>query len=186
VPRKYAVNQPLRDQVMREWHARYGDALPLGHMFKDQLNDRWTRIHTLPKAKRYAQIKAEHEEVAHRQHVVIRDLIGEEAEIRVIITQIGMENPLFQMRAPDYIGTLSSGQGEPSYHLFTFLMTWEIPDCVLLAMIADDQIKAFLIGPDCLVAPYDGGVDVVLTDTQAVRAFKQRYQAWLSDREDGL
>lgn len=38
----------------------------------------------------------------------------------------------------------------------------------------------------CIVAPYDGGVDIILDTTENRDKIKSRYQDWLSPREDGL
>jgi hypothetical protein len=37
-----------------------------------------------------------------------------------------------------------------------------------------------------LIAPYDGGVDVILKDLHSCSVFKKKFKDWLSKREDGL
>ena len=58
----------------------------------------------------------------------------------------------------------------------------------ILKSIADDEISLMFVCPSkkCIVAPYDGGVDIILDTTENRDKIKPRYQDWLSPREDGL
>ena len=58
----------------------------------------------------------------------------------------------------------------------------------ILKDIADDQLRAFFISMDknLVIAPYDGGVDFILKDTDTRNIYKRKYHDWLSKREDGL
>ena len=38
----------------------------------------------------------------------------------------------------------------------------------------------------CVIAPYDGGVDVIVDSTEKRDRLKAKYVDWLSDREDGM
>lgn len=52
-------------------------------------------------------------------------------------------------------------------------------------MIADDVMRAFIIAPDCLIAPYDGGMDVFLKDAFSAHAFERKFADGMSKRKDG-
>ena len=58
----------------------------------------------------------------------------------------------------------------------------------ILKAIADDEIRAMFVSPSkkCVIAPYDGGVDVIVDSTQKRDRLKVKYKDWLSDREDGI
>jgi hypothetical protein len=56
---------------------------------------------------------------------------------------------------------------------------------LVLCDIAEDRARAFFNGPDCPVAPYDGGIEIILKNVQARLAFKDRFNGWLSARSDG-
>jgi hypothetical protein len=180
------VNEQLREQFFAHWHAHYSETPPVGYLFKQRLAKRWVRFHSLPNSKQYADTEAERDEILRRQNTIINDLIGTHIDIRVVIVWINDDNPLFKMRSPDCIGKVSLGEGEPEFELFTYVTTWDPPDNVLLTMIADEQVEAFLIGPDCLIAPYDGGIDLILKDPHTSFAVKRKYDAWLPKRVDGL
>jgi hypothetical protein len=58
----------------------------------------------------------------------------------------------------------------------------------VLKDIAQDNIRVFFMSVynDTIVAPYDGGVDFILKDTETKDSYKNKYRDWLSDRDDGL
>lgn len=58
----------------------------------------------------------------------------------------------------------------------------------ILKAIADDEIRAMFICPlkDCIIAPYDGGVDIIVDSIEKRDELKLKYKDWLSEREDGL
>jgi hypothetical protein len=55
----------------------------------------------------------------------------------------------------------------------------------ILRAIADDEIRAMFICPskNCIVAPYDGGVDIIVDSSKKRDELKVQYRDWLSDRE---
>jgi hypothetical protein len=183
---KRKINAALRQEFFADWNRRYPETPPVAYLFKQRLSKRWARIHSLPQSKRYAETPEERAEILHRQNTIIHHLIGKDTQIRVLSLWMNDDNPLFTMHHVDRLGMLSVGEDEPKYDLYTYVTDWNPPDNVLLTMIADDAMRAFLIGPDCLIAPYDGGMDVILKDPHATWEFKRHYKDWLSSREDGL
>ncbi|MBK6976001.1 MAG: hypothetical protein IPH28_01845 [Cytophagaceae bacterium] len=59
---------------------------------------------------------------------------------------------------------------------------------VALKVIANDEIRAMFICPSkkCIIAPYDGGVDVIVDNTEKRNRLKRKYRDWLSKRKDGM
>ena len=58
----------------------------------------------------------------------------------------------------------------------------------ILKAIADDEIRTLFVSTSkkCVIAPYDGGVDVLVESTEKRDRLKVKYKDWLSDREDGM
>ncbi len=58
----------------------------------------------------------------------------------------------------------------------------------LLRAIADDETRALFVSMEknVLVAPYDGGIDLILKDSETRDNYKKKYKQWLSERDDGL
>jgi hypothetical protein len=169
------------------WNARYPETPPISHLFKHRLPHRWARIHSLASSKRYAETEAEWACLLHRQNTVIDDLVGLGASITVVINAYKEDNPLLKSEQAIFVGTYAAGEGEYETACHQYHATWQrVRHEPLLRLIAGDEMRAFFIAPDCLVAPYDGGMDVILKDGATCDAFKRKYRDWLSEREDGL
>lgn len=58
----------------------------------------------------------------------------------------------------------------------------------LLMGIANWELSAFFVALDgqVIIAPYDGGVDVILKDEPTRDACREKYRDWLSAHESGL
>lgn len=195
------------DQFDNRWNDRYPETTWLPHLFRRIYPDRWCRIHSLPNSKRYAYTEAEWTTILHRQNTLLTDLLGIGADILVVSGEYQFEG----VDVPDYhaaSGALSALLFTPtkqridlhqiessSYEPGTFYQsrfseqTWQRHKFdELLREIAEDQTQAFFISWDnaCIVAPYDGGVDILLKDNATRDYYRKKYRAWLSERPDGL
>jgi hypothetical protein len=168
------------------WAAHYGDAPPLSYHLKHNFSKRWLRLHSLPDSKRYADTPDERAIVLARHNKVMDDLAGEDAEISIIINHIEKESHLFVSFNLEPLGAISAGQGEPSLQSFIWTDTWShgLFD-VLFSLFAYDEIKGFIVVKDYLIAPYDGGIDIIAPNAWTCWALKRKYADWLSKREDG-
>jgi hypothetical protein len=185
------------------WNIAYPDSLPIGYELKHLFNDRWFRIQSLPESKRYADTPEEEQIILDRQNSLFTDLFGEQSEFHILaglytndlsteqyLEELDfdtyehlMDIPLHQVRSEEY-------QDEPTfYQLFLKTERWsENKMDKLLLKIANDEIRLLFINieQNCVILPYDGGVDVILKDQTTMEVYKQKYSAWLSDREDGM
>lgn len=180
-------NDPQQAQrlFLENWQQRYPETPPIAHLFKARLKTRWARIHSLPDAKRYPANNAEWGVLLNRQNMVIDHLVPQGTEIRVVINFIEIDSYLFKSFNLENIGVFV--EDETVYQSFQFATTWESHTLnPVLMMIAGEQLRAFFIAPDCLIAPYDGGIDVILKDPHTCWAFKRQLPDWLSKRTDGL
>jgi hypothetical protein len=184
------TTQIAKAKFLERWQQHYPETPPISYLFKDRLRTRWARIHSLPDAKRYPTTKAEWDSLLDRQNTVINSLIAQGTTIRFIINDIAIDSYLFQSFNLENIGVFADEAdeaGETVWQSFRFETTWESHtlDPVLM-MIAHDDLRAFIMAPDCLIAPYDGGMDVILKDPHTCWAFKRQFKHWLSKRADGL
>jgi hypothetical protein len=177
--------QAAKATFLAYWNQFYPETPPISHLFKHRLRTRWARIHSLPHAKRYAETKAEWDALQHRQNAVIDSLVPQTTPIRVVINSIEIDSFLFKSFNLENIGVFV--EDEMTFQSFQFETTWESHTLnPLLQMIAGDQMRAFFIAPDCLIAPYDGGMDIILKDPHTCWAFKRQFKHWVSTRPDGL
>ncbi len=145
------------------------------------------RVHSLPLSKRYADTAEEWGILLERQNAVVNYLIAQGTPVRVVINYIREDNPLFASYDMENIDVFIDRDAETVFQSFWFETAWKT-GCLdaMLRMIAVEELRAFIVGPDCLVAPYDGGVDVILKDGATRDAFKNHFQEWLSKHPYGL
>ncbi|QDK82573.1 hypothetical protein EXU85_29775 [Spirosoma sp. KCTC 42546] len=187
------------------WASRYPDTIPISYLFKQDYPDRWFRIHSLPKSKRYAECEDEWAILLTRHNQIITDLLGSNAKILLVTgeynwgeraTFITDEEEVFKPYHFLRLDNIDLFEFNPddydNYEIYrsAFAETIWNPNQHnnLLKEIAANKTGAFLISMDknILIAPYDGGIDFVLKDGQTRDIYKQKYKEWLSEREDGL
>jgi hypothetical protein len=181
------INIHSKESFLAYWNNLYPQTPPINYFFKKRLKNRWLRIHSLPLSKRYAVTEAEWAVLLQRQNEAIADLVKEGAIIKVVINYIKPDNPLFKTFDCTNIGVFTDEEGETVFQSFIFEAIWK-RNCLdaMLVMVAEDEVRAFIIGGDCLIAPYDGGMDLILKDEAERNRCMIKYNNWLSLREDGL
>jgi hypothetical protein len=184
------------------WNKEYPESFPINHELKWVYPDRWFRIHSLPKSKRYAESAGEYNIILDRQNQLINDMVGEESEIIILFglctNDTTNENYKELTDFREFQKVLSidfhkerpeENENEMYYDIYIKTEKWKNGkrDEILKA-IADDEISAMFVSPSkkCVIAPYDGGVDVIVDSTEKRDKLKDKYRDWLSYREDGM
>jgi hypothetical protein len=188
------------------WTSRYPGTLPIPHSFRHDFADRWFRIHSLPKSKRYADNDKEWEILLTRQNTIITDILGDNSKILIVtgeyhhdenkelhpiaevnsIKDLQLTNldeiDLYKVSPEEY------DHGQVYRPLFCEGIWQKNKYDKVLRDVANDEIRIFFVSVDndILVGPYDGGVDFILKDSQTRDNYKTKYRDWLSSREDGL
>ncbi len=184
------------------WKLNYPDTLPLGSELRLQHPERWFRIHSLPKSKRYADTLEEYETILARQNQLFEDVIG--AGTKTIILFCKFTNDTITENYSKIKGfisftktkTYNLHQIEPDNYedktemeVFIKSEIWKSNSSnAILKALADDEIRAIFIcsSKNRIIAPYDGGVDIIMEDENKKNEFKYKYKKWLSYRKDGL
>lgn len=184
------------------WNTEYPESFPINHELKSVYPDRWFRVHSLPESKRYAESTDEYKIILDRQNQLINDLIGEESEVVISfalytndltndnykeLTDFGeflkvLTIDLHKERPEEY-------EDEMYFDIYVKTENWKNRNRdEILKAIADDEIRVMFVSPSkkCVIAPYDGGVDVIVDSTEKRDRLKAKYKDWLSDREDGM
>lgn len=195
-----------REQFKSLWTTRYPKAIPISHSFRHDYNDRWFRIHSLPESKRYPNSDSDWEILLNRQNLIITDILGDNAKI-VIVTglyhhvDLGEPDPINNVNSIEQFQFIDLGnidlhklrpeeyeQGDIYKPMFCEAVWHKDKYDNVLRDIAQDNVRMFFISldQDVVVAPYDGGIDLILKDIETRDKYKIKYGDWLSDREDGL
>jgi hypothetical protein len=185
------------------WKKEYPDAFPINHELKYVYPERWFRIHSLPESKRYADSKSEYTTIFSRQNKLMLDLVGDGTEV---ITAFGIYqgddiiNNNYK-KITDYgefhkVRTIDLKEARPEEHEDEMLLDIYIKRDIwkhnsrndLLKAVANDEIRIMFICPSkrCIVAPYDGGVDIIVDSSEKRDNLKIKYKDWLSEHQDGM
>jgi len=194
------------EQFNTFWALNFTDTIPISYYFRLDYSDRWFRIHSLPESKRYPDNEEEWNVLLDRQNKIITDLLGNDSNFILVTGGYSSEGSIelhpieevnsitkipFVLLDPIDLNKLSPDEYEIGqfYKPMISEQIWQ-PNKFdsILKDIADDQLKAFFISVDkkLIIAPYDGGVDFILNDTETRNIYKQKYSDWLSQRQDGL
>jgi hypothetical protein len=173
---------------------------PISYILRVLLAERWLRVHSLPAAKRYAGTPAEWAELLARHHAVLGHVLGEGMPCTIITTDSWSDPG--DPEPPGGHGTLFAtidaaevepGSADPGARLLRFFAreaTWRSgAHDELLVAVADDRVRRVIFVADAaaaLVAPYDGGIDMIAPDPATRDTWAQRFAAWRSPRPDGL
>jgi hypothetical protein len=172
---------------LADWASRYPQSDPIGYLFRHRFPDRWLRIHSLPESKRYAESEGEWEQLLDRQNRVLVDQFGEVSVVQIVVNFIEIRSPLFDQFVFENIGTFIDRDAETVFQSFLITTEWRYGAFdALLRDVANDEMRAFVVGEDRIVAPYDGGMDLIVPDTAERDRWRTAYGPWLSQREDGL
>jgi hypothetical protein len=194
------------EQFNKFWTSTYPDTTLIQHHFRHDYPDRWFRIHSLPNSKRYAEDETEWNILLDRQNEIIADLLNDSSNF-ILVTGGHSSDRYKEMYPIEEVNSIREMQfvtlhpidfhkiNADEYEngqLYTPMFNeqnWQLHKFDhLLKDIAEDNLRAFFVSIDkeVIIAPYDGGVDLILKDTTIRDYYKQKYSNWLSAREDGL
>jgi hypothetical protein len=192
----------IETEFMSYWGMTYPEAFPINYELKRIYHDRWFRIHSLPESKRYAGTEEEYKIILERQNQLIEHLIGEGTEIAIsfgLYTGDLTNNnykELTDFGEFQKVSTVDLHKERPKeyesgmyFDIFVKIEKWQKDKKnQLLRAIANDEIRAMFVCPSrkCIIAPYDGGVDIIVDSMEERNKLKLKYKDWLSEREDGL
>ena len=176
------------------WQEHFPDCPPVTYLFRWELADRWFRFHSLPESKRYAENETEIAELLERQNTVLADVIGENNKC-ILVTGNYSDSPFDESieNCPQLLGfnfqesikisrqdfdPIELEADEKPVFLSLLFTTHKFRrgslDEILLC-IADERISnTFVLNRETkrIFAPYDGGADVILKDSNERNEFK--------------
>jgi hypothetical protein len=191
------------EEFLEHWRRTYGETPLVGHVLRDRFPRRWLRIHNLPDSKRYAETEDEHQEILRRQNALLSDLIGDDRPFELVFGYYGEEDRLpgevlAALRGLGPVFLAMDPAGEPDgvsediagFPLLQASLVWEPRALdVILRAVADDVLATPLlvsVERGRIVAPYDGGVDIIVESEELRDHLKARYRSWLSKHPAGL
>ncbi|MEW7292898.1 DUF3885 domain-containing protein [Aquimarina sp. 2304DJ70-9] len=184
------------------WNTNYPESNPIGYKLRSIYQNRWLRIHSLPESKRYAESEEDYQIILERQNELFLKLMGENADIIILIGQYEIEQKDgFLKEFSDFgqfvkcktveLHKIYPEEYDPDdfYNIYIKPDNWrKNSQNEMLKKIVDDEFRAIFICPkrNCILAPYDGGMDIIVDNQEKRNNLKAKYKDWLSEREDGM
>ncbi|MBG8552091.1 DUF3885 domain-containing protein [Hymenobacter guriensis] len=181
------------------WQSEYPAVPPLSDLFRNKLTDTWFRVHSLPESKRYPSNTVDLAILLHRQNTLITDLLGTRPQLLLVTGEYdfasvankkGLFSPegsiqdlAFTELKPFILNQLEPDPRIPDgyaigdlYRIVFVRIDWQPEKWnSILEEIAQGELRAFFISVanKYLIAPYDGGVDVIVKSTPTRNFYKK-------------
>ncbi|MGR3480102.1 DUF3885 domain-containing protein [Salipiger marinus] len=191
------VCPPPSAEFAHAWRRVFGEVPPLGHILRREFFCHWARFHALPDSKRYADTQDEWFAVLSRANTLATECFGEHAQVWVAtgkITELPTESKDLPVRmgmteAMTWIDYREEPVDQSKITFFAVEYDWK-PKSLdgLFGEIANDEGRAILFSEDArtVLAPYDGGFDIISFQPGKIQQLENTYRAWMSSGPDKL
>lgn len=183
------------------WTSQVSEFAPIGHVLRRHLYERWTRFHSLPESKRYAETESERQEILRRHLAVASELFVPGELIFVFRSHVGerrlrgkVKHMLAGNQLREKMVRLATGLDvhpeEDGYYCVRALATSWTPACFgkLTRQVADwEETGVTFASPASknIYCPYDGGMDI-FPYVESPGTFEAKFRPWMSRREDKM
>jgi len=190
--------------ALERWARWYADAPPVGFLLREAYPERWLRIYSLPGGKRYPTSGFEYAEILRRHNAVAENVLGSESSCVALLLHtcrgrgsraVGRAAQLTSFglsrltALPLQLSDEREGVFAAPMCIFGMQVTWRSGayDRLLLE-VADDRTHGLIVNMESgrVYAPYDGGADLFYASEMERDLARERFQSWISPREDGL
>jgi hypothetical protein len=175
------------------WSRAFGDVAATGWLLRKAFPQRWVRFHALPQSKRFPETEEEHLVVLRRLLVLGDDLFGKGHRVWQVHHNEWCDPSRVDWRqeAQGFLMPTTKEDGMDGLHLNVNISRphWPPPDLPeLVRQIALDRTRALYVDLEVgrVLAPYDGGVDIICTGPEEVATLRQSHPNWLSTHPLGL
>ena len=181
----------------RAWHRSFGVTPPLGDRLRADFPERWTRFHALPGSKRYSESAAEKQIILDRANTLASDCFGNSDRVWVAAGYL-KGSPLnpnciakrMAMRASlEWADEAEEITDREEFEFYVVETKWEPSSFdVIFDEIAEDRDRAIIFDAvtGTVLAPYDGGFDLVSLQPRIISELEKKHRSWMSDRLDKL
>lgn len=188
-------------RITAAWERNWGDVPPEADDLAYHFPDRWVRLHSLPRSKRYPDTPEEYAILLDRHHATLRELAGgaDGAGEVLVMTWAGSWTSRPGRRRPEVVAAMPNprrwvsyimDEDEPEFTWWSHIYLNRVPmdpDSLnpLLRAVADETATGVIIAPDTLewlYHPYDGGADVLLPSRARRNQLAATFRAWLPPR----
>ena len=188
-----------------DWNKCFPGVPPVTFLFKTELNSRWFRIHSLPESKRYAEDAFEWEMLLKRHNDIMADVFSEEETLYMVAASYEHDEYI-ELHPFSSVQSLSTFHMAPSEVInlhsidpqcwdagsqlvpMVSIIQWEQEKFNPVFMdVANDNARVYFFSPskERVVAPYDGGIDLIFENSEQRNDYRNKYSHLLPQNEWG-
>lgn len=184
----------MTNDLWATWRQRMGDTAPVGYVLRKQLSDRWLRLHTLPVDRRVPNTERELAQVVEFENLVATTVLGIGAPIIAFVAYWPPWPDGLDETRWSALGSLPfDAQEYEELSTGSWLgarRTWRPGSFdAELALRAVDRLGVLTLFSEALgnvFCPYDGGIDLVLSDAQSLHQLSQLLLPLSADPPDAI
>ncbi|TCR67887.1 hypothetical protein [Rhizobium sp. BK376] len=196
---KSSLTESWREQDTA-FQRRFGTELPFAWLLRKFHAPEWIRFYALPQAQRAVETSDDNGEAIRRFHEIATALFGELNTLVMVLVPIRKFNGKYgryKLTSVARLGfhlivsdlrdeTDDSGIAFDLYGGMQVICSDNITRLTSLAMT--DEVLQFLLVSDAgeIIAPYDGGFDIICSNIERRDQLKHQFSDWISPRHDGL
>lgn len=181
-----------------DWNHSFPGIIPVTFLFRSELPSRWFRVHSLPDSKRYAEDVLEWQILLRRHNDILDDLF-ERGEDLYLVAASYEHDECEELHPFNEVQSLKSLNMIPFEAIdlnridpecwdigsrlvpMVTVISWEKEKFnEIIKDVANDNSRVFFFSPakNRIVAPYDGGIDIILEDEKTKNFYRSKYHRW--------
>ena len=185
------------------WREKFGPIPPLGYRLRDSLEGRWTRFHALPKSKRYADNDKDRSIILSRANALACELFKNQESFWLAASRAdeslkykSFNTDPYTIQSRDLPKTFSwsdpaeAPEDRIIWSTHSRLCNWSSTafDDIFSKIANEEDYGVIFAASDMssILAPYDGGFDIIVSEPERADKLREKYPSWLPEREDGL
>ncbi len=180
--------------VLGAWERFFRESPPVGFLLRKHHPERWLRFHTLPDARRVPRRQSEMVEVLQRMNQVVGEIFEPGSQAALWIMNFSHFRPSVPedqwagfeaVNEPPTTWTSALQDYIDVQHMtvWTRAKEWDWESVAFFFREASldrlDYVTAFSIHTGATICPYDGGIDIFLSDVHKRTALKRKFKNWL-------
>jgi hypothetical protein len=166
------------------WHKHFPNTPPVRWIVRNTHEDRWVRLHALPKSKQYADTEQEAAEILRRANALGDELFGDGADCWFVgvnfydgaIGAAPWPGLVYAFNAHDKVD-------DQVWAIFATRVQWRVGafDAVV-HKVANEELESpvfwIAVESGIVFAPYDGGFDMIFPSVAQAVAFRDFQLTW--------
>lgn len=183
------------EELIKIWNNNFPNFPPVPSELKNRFKERWLRIHTLPKSKRYPENEGEYNEILQRHNLILSDLFRRNHQYFLITFHYGYKSEgltkdkklqKLNLQRNLWCSFKADEFDNDSFYWHAYFdeHIWkEHLFDALFRLVIDDEVENvmfFSTEKNILYHPYDGGADIFFINSELRDFYKDKYKDWLS------